>query len=218
MVGADGDSATGKHLWTDGNCLGCLNRPHMDHKEQVKNNQRRRLPGDNYMVQMKETEELLAADLANLSVKDRLKAMDDVHCVAEEEIEDPKAIENALREFNLLVQKEKNLTYELAASQSKQYAENAAFRLIFLRAKLYDVKSAVHQMFRFLEQKALYFGEDTLGRDIIISDLNEDDLEALFSGSFHFQNEKDRSGRFIVYCLHEEEATFLVITHQCFQF
>ena len=44
-----------------------------------------------------------------------------------------------------------------------------------------------------------YFGQDRLTKDITLDDLDEEDIDLLRSGLFHIQNEKDRSGRFIVY-------------------
>eukprot|EP00980_Cylindrotheca_fusiformis_P031749 scaffold26899_cov132-Cylindrotheca_fusiformis.AAC.1 len=53
----------------------------------------------------------------------------------------------------------------------------------------------------FLRYKALYFGEDKVGRDIVLSDLKPGDIDLLKSGLFHIQEGRDRSGRFILYAL-----------------
>ena len=53
---------------------------------------------------MKETEEFLAAELKKLSVQERAKALDDVHCVGEELQQTPEMLQQSLAEFVCFVQ------------------------------------------------------------------------------------------------------------------
>jgi hypothetical protein len=149
--------------------------------------------------EMKGTEDFLAAELNTLSLQERSKALDDVHCVGEELQENPEMIKQSLAAFDEEVKAERNPIYELAASQNRAYVEDPGFRLKFLRAKLHDVKQSVRQMMNFLQYKATYFGEDKLARDITLSDLNQDDIDLMLSGLFHVQDGRDRSGRVIIY-------------------
>ena len=67
--------------------------------------------------ELKQTEDLLASEMNNLTVQERLNALDDVHCVGEELKETPEMIEHALQEFEKVVQVEKNDVYNLALAQ-----------------------------------------------------------------------------------------------------
>ena len=91
-----------------------------------------------------------------LSVQERAKAFDDVHCVGEELHETPGMIQKSLIDFDQTLRKQQNPIYEMAVNQIRQYVEDPTFRLKFLRAKLYDIGQAVRQMMSFLEQKAKY--------------------------------------------------------------
>ncbi|CAJ1937616.1 unnamed protein product [Cylindrotheca closterium] len=149
--------------------------------------------------EMKETEELLASELSKLSVQERAKALDDLHCVGEELQETPEMIQHSLSEFDYLVQTCANRIYSVAVNQNRAYVQDSEFRLKFLRANMYDTRKSVHQMMSFLQQKALYFGEDKVAHDIAASDLNEDEIELMRSGFCQIQEGRDRNGRVVVF-------------------
>ncbi|CAJ1936694.1 unnamed protein product [Cylindrotheca closterium] len=148
---------------------------------------------------MKQTEALLASEMSQLSVEERSKALDDLHCVGEELQETPEMIQKLLAEFEMAVQKERNPIYEMAINQNRTYVEDPTFRLRFLRAKLYNVHEAVRKMMSLLECKAKYFGDDKVARDITLDDLSEEDKQLMLSGVFHIQDGRDRNGRLIVH-------------------
>lgn len=148
---------------------------------------------------MKSLEDYLASEMNKLSVQERGKALDDLHCVGEELHETPEIIENLLQDFEHELQQEHNSVYEMAVNQNRSYVEDPAFRLKFLRAALHDVGKAVRNMLEFLRYKATYFGNEKVARDITLDDLNEDDKELLLSGLHHIQDGTDRMGRVILY-------------------
>jgi hypothetical protein len=150
---------------------------------------------------MKQTEDLLASQLSKLSVQERAKAFDDVHCVGEELQETPEMIEKSLAEFEKAVQKQRNDVYDMAWNQNRAYLEDTSFRLKFLRANLHNANKSVRQMMRFLRHKATYFGVDKVTRDITLADLSDDDLQVLGSGFVHLQEERDQTGRIIMHLL-----------------
>lgn len=144
-------------------------------------------------------EDILASGMNKLSVQERAEAFDDVHCVGEELKESPEIIQQTLEEFERAVQAECNPTYEMAVDQNRAYVEDPTFRLKFLRANFYDVDRSVRQMINFLQHKAKYFGTDKIARDITLQDLNEEEVEVLFSKSpYHIQEGRDRTGRVVV--------------------
>eukprot|EP00980_Cylindrotheca_fusiformis_P001060 scaffold291_cov92-Cylindrotheca_fusiformis.AAC.7 len=153
----------------------------------------------NLQNEMKQTEALLASEMSKLSVEEMSKALDDVHCVGEAIVETPELIHRALAEFGEEVRAQSNTVYEIALQQNRKYVEGEAFRLKFLRYNMFEIKSSVSQMMKFLKNKAKYFGIDKLGRDIMLSDLTNEDRDLLQSGFFHVQQCKDRSGRNVVW-------------------
>lgn len=154
---------------------------------------------DESKLEMKPLEDMLASEIAKLSVQERSKALDDVHCVGDELQETPEVLQQSLAEFDEVLQRKKTSIYEMATNQSREYVENPTFRLLFLRANLHDVGKSVHQMLDFLRYKATYFGNDKVARDITLDDLNEEDKRLLLSGAKHIQEGTDRSGRFVLY-------------------
>ncbi|CAJ1969898.1 unnamed protein product [Cylindrotheca closterium] len=150
-------------------------------------------------LEMKQTEDLLASEMNRLSMQERANAFADVHCVGEDIQETPEMVQRSLEEFENTVQKERNPVYEMAVNQNRAYVEDPKFRLKFLRAKLYDARKSVRQMMSFLEQKAKYFGNDKVAREIDLSDLSKEDMELMLSGLYHIQEGRDRMGRVIVH-------------------
>ena len=152
--------------------------------------------------EMKETEELLAAELNKLSVEERSKALDDVHCVGQDLKETPELVEQSLKEFDTILMQttsSNRIYYDLALQQNRAYVEDPAFRLKFLRTNRHNVTKSVHQMMSFLEQKALCFGDAKVAQHILPSDMNAEDVDFLKSGVLQILKEKDPSGRAILY-------------------
>jgi hypothetical protein len=145
-----------------------------------------------------ETEAHLAQVMTKLSVEVRTEALEDLHGVSAGATgQCPKVIDRKLIEFDIEVSKQKNKAYEKAESLSKEYVENREFRLIFLRFELFDVQEAVKLFMSLLATKLLYFGEKKLTKDIMLSDLNEDDIEVLESGAVQKLADTDSSGRVV---------------------
>lgn len=151
---------------------------------------------------IKETEDFLAAEMNKLSVQERQKALDDVHCVGEELQETPEMVEKLLADFDDVVQATPNPTYQMAFNQNRSYVEDPSFRLRFLRAYLNeDIGRSVLQMMDFLEQKAKYFGNEKVAQEITLGDLSAAEKELMISSLFHIQASTDRNGRTIFYLL-----------------
>eukprot|EP00526_Cylindrotheca_closterium_P023723 CAMPEP_0113640576 /NCGR_PEP_ID=MMETSP0017_2-20120614/21297_1 /TAXON_ID=2856 /ORGANISM="Cylindrotheca closterium" /LENGTH=191 /DNA_ID=CAMNT_0000551867 /DNA_START=464 /DNA_END=1035 /DNA_ORIENTATION=- /assembly_acc=CAM_ASM_000147 len=142
--------------------------------------------------EMKSIEDFLASEMTKLSVQERSKVLDDLHCVGEELKETPEMIEESLAEFDQVLQERNEPIYHLATSQNRSYVEDPSFRLRFLRANLHDVHKSVNQMIGFLSRKEKYFGRDKVARDVTLDDLDEDDIELLLSGLYHIQDGTDR--------------------------
>jgi hypothetical protein len=70
---------------------------------------------------------------------------------------------------------------------------------MFLRADRYDAKKAANQMALYFTSKLDFFGEDLLGKEITLEDLDADDIACVNTGSVHILREKGRSGRTITF-------------------
>eukprot|EP00980_Cylindrotheca_fusiformis_P014755 scaffold4024_cov85-Cylindrotheca_fusiformis.AAC.2 len=149
--------------------------------------------------EMKKTEALLAAEMNKLSVEEMSKALDDVHCVGETVVETPEMVRHALVTFGEEATVQATSIYEIALQQNRKYVEGEAFRMKFLRCNLFEIKSSVSQMMKFLQYKANYFGINILGRDIFLSDLTNEERDLLQSGLVHVQQCKDRCGRNVLW-------------------
>jgi len=152
---------------------------------------------------MTETDAFLASELSKLTIQERNRAMEDLHCVGEDLEETPEMIAQSMATFDEVLQQQHDSVYDMAARQNRAYVEDDSFRMRFIRANLHDTNKAVSQMRHFLRNKAKYFGTERIGRDITINDLNKDDRELLVSGVYHVQAERDQNGRIVVYTLSE---------------
>ena len=148
---------------------------------------------------MKEVQDLMASKFSKLSRRERSRALDDVHCVGEDLEETPELIEQALAEFEQKVQTKATPVYRTAIAQNRAYVEDRSFRMKFLRSKRFNVRKSVNQMMGFLQQKALYFGEEKLTKDIVPEDLGPETIALLQSGFYQTLKDTDRSGRVVLY-------------------
>jgi hypothetical protein len=143
---------------------------------------------------------LIAKEMNSLSIKEREKALEDVHGVAGVEEETPEFVNSCLKELDehLNAIKINTDAYVQAEAMSSDYVSENNFRMMFLRADNYDSKEAAERMIRFFELKKYLFGVDKIVKDITLDDLNEDDLDVLKSGYAQVSPYKDMSGRTIV--------------------
>lgn len=201
------DSGSGSGCFSINNCL-ARNTTKLDGNHLIPdaNSSLSTMRTDCPSKQMEEAEQIIAKELTGLSIQERVKALDDLHCVGrQEEEEDPEMVQKALKSFEEELQKANNPTYKLATADQPDdsHLKDANYRLRFLRFNCFDVPKAVSQMLVFLEYKAEYFGKEALHRELTLSDLTEDDIKVLTAGMFHFQRQRDRSGRYIVYCFNK---------------
>jgi hypothetical protein len=143
-----------------------------------------------------EADALLAKEMTQLSVEERDQVLKEIHGVADEVDENPESVMRALAQFEEELQKiPERDAYELAKSMSGDYVSSRKLLLMFLRADRFDVKEAALRMVRFFESKLELFGPDILIKDIKMDDLNEDDLECLWSPFSQTLPQRDSSGR-----------------------
>ena len=170
------------------------------------------------------SDERIARELLHMPQEEREKVWADLSGnentsqFRKEITEDPKKISKALYDMATSINDdigvEKQSAYELAYQQNSEYVNNHSFRLMFLRSCEYDGKKAARKLVEHMEMRRRLFGDECLGRDIKLSDLNEEDMRTLQSGSIQFLPKRDTAGRLVLYghieCIQYKERENLV--------
>eukprot|EP00980_Cylindrotheca_fusiformis_P017378 scaffold5392_cov107-Cylindrotheca_fusiformis.AAC.11 len=148
-----------------------------------------------------EAESIVAKALSSLSLGERSQLLDDVHGVSKPIDETPDTILSSLTAFAAAIESSKTPMYEKALVQNKSYVEDRSLRLMFLRSEGFNVHAAANRLMLFLKQKALYFGEEKLTKEITLDDFSAEDMQSLESGATQVLPKKDRAGRsvFVVF-------------------
>lgn len=153
---------------------------------------------------MKETHALLAESMKCLSVAERAGALDDLHGVPTSSEETPHLRLERFQEMAKILEElppESKKAFLLAKSDSINYVTSERLWIRFLRAENFFAAGAARRLVRFFEHKLELFGRDKLVQDLTIEDFSEEDLEHLGSGFCHLLNERDRSGRAVIYSI-----------------
>lgn len=149
-------------------------------------------------------EEMLAKEMAQLSMKDRNAAYNDVHSVPDVIPETPEYLSQKFAEFDNELQRiaYKSVPYQRAQQQSPEYLQNKNFRLQFLRATDFDVPAAALRVHLFLNEKMELFGETKLTKEITQDDLSLEDMTTMESGAMQLLPLPDRGNRPVIFVNH----------------
>jgi hypothetical protein len=143
-----------------------------------------------------EADAVIAKELAKLSLQDREQAINDLHGVPEVIEEQPEFVSEKLHQLDDEINQIMNGTaYEQAEQQNKRHVQDRSFRLMFLRAELFQPKEAAIRIIRFFKEKLFLFGPEKLTKRITYDDLSEDDIESLECGALQVSPNVDRAGR-----------------------
>ena len=145
-------------------------------------------------------ESSLAKELSQLSVAERENACYDLHGVADEVEEKPDFVEKCLTDLESEIcrlEDNKKNAYEMAKKVNPEYICSRGFYLKFLRAERFVPKNAATRLVGFLEEKLKLFGPEPLARELLLSDLNQDDMVLLRSGFFSTVPLRDSAGRVV---------------------
>lgn len=147
-------------------------------------------------------QEQVWSDLAGLEAKNRL-FYQGKELPASAEANEPAALVNeSLLKLDLELLRmslDEKLAYTKALEASPDYVRNRAFRLKFLRAEKFNVSLAASRIAQHFEEKLQLFGEDVLGREIFLSDLDEDDMAALTTGYLQVLPQMDANNRKVLF-------------------
>ncbi len=89
--------------------------------------------------------------------------------------------------------------WDLALQLDKEYTMSPKRAMSFLRSVEGKPKQAAKRLARHFQVKLELFGVEKLVKDIELSDFDEYDLEALYSGGFQVLPSTDRAGRPILF-------------------
>jgi len=154
-----------------------------------------------------ETDKLVAASLQELPHSDRGDVLDDIHGVSQVIEESSTFLKERLLAFDRIINGKKRnrlnwRAYNIAESISKEYVENPAFRLQFLRSTSFDGDKAADRLADHFEEKLELFGESKLAKKISIEDMNSAAaMEGLRSGYLQRFPSRDSAGR-AVFCVY----------------
>ena len=140
----------------------------------------------------------LAKELNQLSLAEREKANYDLHGVADVVEEKPGFVDQCLVDLESEICKledNKKKAYEMAKKVNPGYICGRSFLLKFLRAECFVPKNAATRLVGFLEVKLKLFGPKPLARELLLSDLNQDDMVVIRSGLFSIVPLRDSAGR-----------------------
>lgn len=94
----------------------------------------------------------------------------------------------------------------MAIRTSPGYVCDPQFLFKFLLSKSFSVRSTMALLASHFEMKRELFGEETLGRDIALSDMNEDDISFLRNGSYRFLGGTDSAGRLVAFLVFSDNS------------
>ena len=140
----------------------------------------------------------LAKEMNQLSLADREKVCYDLHGVADVVEETPGFVDQCLSDLESEICKledSRKNAYEMAKKVNPGYICGRSFRLKFLRAERFVPKTAATRLVSFLEVKLKFFGPKPIARELLLSDLNQDDIVVIRSGFLSIVPLRDSAGR-----------------------
>ena len=153
---------------------------------------------------------VLATELNSLSLQDRNRVQEELHCVSSLALEEtPELVEKSLGELwmrvrEILISRTQygNTTYEQDFLQALQhdltYIARKETGLKYLRADLFQVEKAAHRMVNHNEMMYKYFGPIVLHRPLRYSDLNKEEQDCFRVGNQQILPSRDRNGRLVL--------------------
>lgn len=112
--------------------------------------------------------------------------------------ESPEAIQLAIGELAQEIDKirsKRKQAFEMAQCHFPDYVNDPSFILRFLRAEQFDPGMTASRLVLHFEVKLELFGPEKLGREIMLSDLEPDDMHSMNMGYFQILPKRDFSGR-----------------------
>lgn len=153
--------------------------------------------------QLPETEQKQVwRDLSGTEAKGRLFIRGKEPSAFAREFEPTSLIDESLLKLDLELLRinfQRKQAYNKALKSNREYVLDKKFRLKFLRAEKFDAALAASRLLLHFEEKLELFGEDLLGREILLSDLDRDDLDTLNMGYLQVLPQPDTNNRKVLF-------------------
>jgi len=138
-----------------------------------------------------------------MSNEEQRRVLEEKFGVEEEVEETPDFVDRLLhnlnRELDAIQEKE---AYETALFIIPEHVQDENFLLAFLRASVYNEKSAAQRIVNYWNRKVDLFGTDIAFKPYIsLLDFKEKDHAALLKGGLYLLPNRDESGRAIIYSI-----------------
>ena len=117
-----------------------------------------------------------------------------------------KALASLQTEMVEFASKHPSRALSMAIRTSPGYVCDPQFLFKFLLSKSFSVRSTMALLASHFEMKRELFGEETLGRDIALSDMNEDDISFLRNGFYRFLGGTDSAGRLVAFLVFSDNS------------
>lgn len=145
---------------------------------------------------IQEVDSIIAQCMNDMTHEDRQQSYLEIHGVSEEFHETPSSIQHSLEQMKAHVEKiAKKEALDLARTMDESYVNDPSLLLKFLRGERFNETQAAEKFVRHFELKRELFGKAKLVKDIEQSDLDEDDIIALYSGYVQWLPLRDIVGR-----------------------
>jgi len=141
---------------------------------------------------------MLAKELNQMTFDEREKIYEELHGVDPIREETEAFLEKLLQQMEHHLEAMNDDLYIQAVHRAPLYIQGRKFRLLFLRAESYNAAKAASRLCLFLRGKMEFFGPESLGRDLYLTDLTPADKVVLKSGILQLLPARDRSGRAVV--------------------
>ena len=116
-------------------------------------------------------------------------------------VEEATFVADCLVKLNQEISKIRNKeAFELVCRNHPEFVHDRDFQLKFLRADRFDPKAAAERITAHFQEKRRLFGIEKIGREILLSDLHQEDIAFLeSSGAWQFIPNAEHAGRGIVW-------------------
>jgi hypothetical protein len=149
-------------------------------------------------------ESLVAQSYSEIPLEERNELLNELHGVSKEFDETPQIVRERLNEIEheltMITDKE---AYDMAYSMSPEFVSDTTFRMMFLRAETFDAKRSAKRMVHHFQDKLDLFGKDLLTREILLSDLTDDEANFLRQGRQQPLLQRDRGGRLLFFLMRQ---------------
>ena len=153
------------------------------------------------MADPADVDAILAKQFNSLSMDEQNHILQEIHGVADAIHEAPEFVDQRLERMEYHIREiEDRGAYDKALYMAPNYVRDRKFRLQFLRADEFNAKAAANRIVRHFHEKQKLFDDELLGRDIAMSDLDDEDMEVMNTGYMQVLPVRDNAGR-AIFCM-----------------